>query len=243
MAKNNYSDQRRKAATALRTLGSILSKKGICADIGPLSCAADQCSNQFTYGRESWGYDIANLIFRIDAPKGTFPARTKNFRIELSISVTGRFDGDLDDPFIRLEINLEKYAFTASGIELKAAWHIDRHIIDTKKDDPLISDDIHPLYHFQFAGARMSRIADRLGDTLLLDPPRLMHPPMDGLLAVDFVLANYAGGIWKSLREDAQYANLIAIQFERIWKPYFDAVASIWNKPRSNNSIYLCPFV
>jgi hypothetical protein len=26
-----------------------------------------------------------------------------------------------------------------------------------------------------------------VADTFLLDPPRLMHPPMDGILAIDFV--------------------------------------------------------
>mgnify|MGYP001087048854 CR=1 FL=1 len=89
----------------------------------------------------------------------------------------------------------------------------------------------------------MSKIADQLGDTFLLDPPRLMHPPMDGILAVDFILANYAGTTWKKLRDDPQYTKLIAPQFERIWKPYFEGVAGSWANPRSVNSGFLCPFV
>ncbi len=243
MAKNNFSDQRRKTATALRSLGTILSRKGVCADIGPLSAAADQCASQGASGDNTWGYDIANLVFQMHLPKGTLPKRAKDFRVELSISIVGRFDNDLDDQFANLEINLEKYAYSAHGVELKAAWHFDRHLIDTKKDHPLVTEEIHPLYHFQFGGARMSKVADRLGDTFLLDPPRLMHPPMDGILAVDFVLANYAGNTWKSLRDDTQYRNLIAPQFERIWKPYFEGVAGSWANPRSMNSPFLCPFV
>lgn len=225
MAKINYADERKKSATALRALGAILSRKGVCTDIGPICGAAEQCANQANHGDSGWGYDIANLVFALNAPKGTLPARTKDFRAELSISVVGRFDGDPDDQFVSLEINLEKYALSVTGSELKAAWHFDRHLIDIKKDSPHESEDIHPLYHFQFGGARMSKIAERLGDTLLLDPPRLMHPPMDGILAIDFVLANYAGATWKSLRDDAQYLNLIAPQFKRIWKPYFEALA------------------
>lgn len=243
MAKNNYSDQRKKSATALRTLGSVLSRKGVCADIGPLNAAAEQCATASSHGDKSWGYDIPNLIFQLNAPKGTIPTKTKDFRVELSISMIGRFDGDPDDQFSRLEINVEKYAQSATGAELKAAWHFDRHIIDTKKDSPHVTEDIHPLYHFQFGGARMSKIADKLGDTLLLDPPRLMHPPMDGILAVDFVLANYAGLVWKTLRDDAQYLHLIAPQFERLWKPYFAAVAGSWANPRTINSGFLCPFI
>lgn len=243
MAKNNFSDQRKKSATALRALASILSRKRICSDIGPLNAAAEQCSLATAYGDKAWGYDIANLTFQLTPPKGTIPAKASAFRIELSLSMIGRFDSDPDDQFTKLEINVEKYAQGPTGAELKAAWHFDRHIINTRTDDPHVTEDIHPLYHFQFGGARMTKIADQLGQTLLLDPPRLMHPPMDGILAIDFVLANYAGGIWKSLREDAQYGNLIVPQFEKFWKPYFDGVAGSWAKPRSLISGFLCPFV
>lgn len=89
----------------------------------------------------------------------------------------------------------------------------------------------------------MTKIHHRLGDTLLLDPPRLMHPPMDGILAIDFVLANYAGKIWKSLRDDEQYKRLVVPQFEKIWKPYFGSVTDSWINPRTPISGYLCPFV
>jgi hypothetical protein len=243
MPKHNYSAERKKSAISLRTLGRILNSNGICPDISPLSAAADQCADQASYGSASWGYDIANLVFQIQAPKGTLPAKTSGFRIELSISMVSRFDGNPDDQFTRLEVNLEKYAYSAEGVELKAAWHFDRHLIDTENDQPNVTEDIHPLYHFQFGGARMSKVVDRLGASLLLDPPRLMHPPMDGILAVDFVLANYAGAKWKLLRDDAQYSNLIAPQFERIWKPYFDSLAGSWANPRSGISKFLCPFV
>jgi hypothetical protein len=239
----NYTDKRKKAATALRSLGTILSQNRICSDISPLSSAADQCANQTAHGSTSWGYDIANLVFQLHMPKGAMPAGSNNFRIELNLSMIGRFDSDADDPFIALEINVEKYAYNSDGDELKAAWHFDRHIVDTKVDDPRVTDDIHPLYHFQFGGARMSKLVGQLGKTLLLDPPRLMHPPMDGILAIDFVLANYAGITWKSLRSDAQYVNLIAPQLELLWRPYFDSVAGSWSQSRTISSPFLCPFV
>lgn len=243
MAKSNFTDQRRKSGTALRSLATILSRKGICSDVAPLNAAAEQCSLASSHGDKAWGYDITNLTFQLNTPKGTVPTKAKDFRIELNISMVGRFDGEPDDQFTKLEINVEKYAQGPAGANLKAAWHFDRHIIDTKKDSPHITEDIHPLYHFQFGGARMTKIADQLGTTLLLDPPRLMHPPMDGILAIDFVLANYAGSIWKSLRDDPQYSNLIVPQFKRFWKPYFDAVAGSWSNPRALNSGFLCPFV
>ena len=242
MPKNNYSDQRRKAATSLRALGSILNRSGVCADIGPISTAAEQCSRGAPHGPNSWGYDIANLVFRMDVPGNTVPLQTKDFRVELSISVAGKYDEDEDDQFVSLEMNLEKYAYSAQGVELKSAWHFDRHIIDTKKDDPHVTEDIHPLYHFQYGGARMYSLDGQLGTTLLLDPPRLMHPPMDGVLAIDFVLANYAGGVWKALRMDHQYANLVLPQFKQFWQPYFSSVAAGWIQPRVGRGEFLCPF-
>ncbi|EXS68134.1 hypothetical protein BF95_03395 [Sphingobium sp. Ant17] len=157
--------------------------------------------------------------------------------------MAGQFSADICDQFTKLEVNLEKFAQGQNGASLQAAWHFDRHIIDVKKEDRHNTDDIHPLYHFQFGGSRMTRIHQRLGDTLLLDPPRLMHPPMDGILAIDFVLANYAGQVWKALRGDEQYKRLVIPQFEKIWKPYFSGVAESWINPRNDISGYLCPFI
>ena len=243
MPKANYSDLRKKASGALRNLGMILNRKQVCADVAPISSAADQCNRQANDKVNSWGYDIANLVFRPTLPPGTLPLKAKEFRLELSISVFGHFDCDIDDRFSRLEINVEKYALGATGVELKSAWHIDRHTIDTKKDSPHITDEIHPLYHFQFGGAKMTKPQHQHEGTLLLAPPRLMHPPMDGILAIDFVLANYAGSIWKSLRQDSEYNNLVLPQFDQIWKPYFASVAESWSNPKMNNSGYLCPFI
>ncbi|MPR13820.1 hypothetical protein [Microvirga tunisiensis] len=220
MAKKNYDAERKKAATALRQLGSILTKKQVCADIGPLNSAAEQCSKPAHYGANSWGYDISNLRFELSDPRKSLPAKTRNLRIELSISLNGSFDADVDDQFKDLEINIEKYVIDRDGVELKASWHFDRHIVDLTKDVPDETVDVHPLYHFQYGGAKMHPIGDRLGKTFLIDPPRLMHPPMDGILAVDFVLANYAGAVWKKLRDDSQYMNLVNEKLNQYWKPY-----------------------
>lgn len=243
MPRNNFSNERKKSATNLRSLAGILNKSRVCSDTSPLRSAAEQCCECPPLGDKSWGYDIADLTFHFDPPKGIVPANAQDFRIGLSISMVCHFDRDKDDQFSKLEINVEKYALDPEGVQFKSAWHLDRHLINTKSDSPHITDDIHPLYHFQFGGSRMTNNAFQLGQTLLLDPPRLMHPPMDGILAIDFVLANYAGLVWKSLRDDHEYTNLIVPQIERFWKPYFEAMANIWESPNSTNSAYLCPFV
>lgn len=240
MPKNNHSAQRKKTATALRSLADILIRNEVCADIGPLHAAAAQCAD---HSDKTWGYDINNLVFQSALPKDTMPNDAKNFRIVLSSSFLGHFDREADDRFSKLEINIEKYAQASGGKELKAAWHLDRHLIDTGADSPHITEDIHPLYHFQFGGARLREIAEDLGRVLMVEAPRIMHPPMDGILAIDFVLANYLGGAWKSLRNDDRYSNLVTGQHKHLWKPYFDSLALSWSTARPNNSCFICPFV
>jgi len=92
--------------------------------------------------------------------------------------MVGRFDGEPDDQFAKLEINVEKYAQGPAGADLKAAWHFDRHIIDTKKDSPHVTEDIHPLYHFQFGGARMTK---RVQSTKTKLTQRSRGPSMDAV--------------------------------------------------------------
>lgn len=111
------------------------------------------------------------------------------------------------------------------------------------KPDPLVSNDIHPLYHFQFGGAKFAGIGEDLGRTFALDPPRLMHPPMDGIIAIDFVLANYAGPVWEMLRDDTHNKKLVAPRFENLWQPFFSTIAGSFGRDRLAYSNFLCPFL
>lgn len=242
MAKNNFHKHRLGFATALRTMGTLLFRQGICLDVSPLNMAAEQVSlGPPRDGR--WSYDIHNLTFNASPPRNVYPSSASNFKIDLSLRLAGSFDSDAADQFNLMEINVEKYALGDTGDQLKSAWHIDRHIINPNNDDPYITDDIHPLYHFQFGGAKMKSNSENLGSTFLVDPPRLMHPPMDGILAIDFILSNYEGIIWKELREDGQYVNLVDARLTELWKPYFTSIANSWQNPREALSSFLCPTV
>jgi hypothetical protein len=242
MTKINFHTRRTETATALRSMGTLLSKKGVCIDVSPLDSAAAQVSQG---GRRdaNWSYEIHDLTFKVSSPKNIYPSSACDFRVSLSLRLAGQFTLDSADQFETMEINVEKYALGRNGVKLKSAWHFDRHIIDTTKDDPHITDDIHPLYHFQFGGAKMASISDDLGSTFLVDPPRIMHPPLDGILAIDFVLSNYEGVSWKQLREEGQYVNLVDAKLEELWKPYFTSVSNSWQNPREHLSRFLCPSV
>jgi len=236
MAKKKFQSYRNSIASDLRRLADILNRNKVCTDLSPLRSAAERCSSYIPNGDNSWGYEISNLIFRFENTSNIKPKTAKDFRIELSISIEGDCKTDNSDKFTHLIIDLEKYAQSSSGEELKTAWHFDRDIGGANEQQ-----EAHPLYHFQYGGKKLEEYNEKLGSTFLLDAPRLMHPPMDGILAIDFVLSNYAGEIWKELRLDGEYVNLVTPAFEKIWKPYFEAIASNWSSPKVKESALFCP--
>lgn len=242
MAKNNFQKRRIEAATALRAMGHLLLAKGVCLDVSPLNSAAEQVSQS---GKKdaSWSYEIHDLTFKVSEPKNIYPSSAYDFRVALSLRLAGQFTSNSADQFTQMEINVEKYALGKNGVRLKSAWHFDRHIINTSKDDPYVTEDIHPLYHFQFGGAKMASISNDLGSTFLVEPPRIMHPPLDGILAIDFVLSNYEGISWKQLRDEGRYVNLVDAKLEELWKPYFSSISNSWKNPREHLSCFLCPSV
>jgi hypothetical protein len=120
---------------------------------------------------------------------------------------------------------------------VKAAWHFDRHIGQQTE-----AGDIHPLYHVQYGGRQMKQA--ELGETLLCDAPRLLYPPMDAVLAVDFVTSNFAHEGWLALRRDPAYIRLVSASYRDFWRPWFWCMSSVWSDQahlRWNEHRMLCP--
>lgn len=105
---------------------------------------------------------------------------------------------------------------------LQSSWHLDKH--DPAKE----TSTTHPLYHYEFGGSEMTKSADfNYGDFVLLDSPRLMHPPLDLVLAFDFILKNfYNFNDHKVLTEAPQYKRYIRNAQYRLWRPFAISFAS-----------------
>jgi hypothetical protein len=72
---------------------------------------------------------------------------------------------------------------------------------------------------------------DDYGSVLLPEPPRIAYPPMDAVLAVNFVLANFFGDEWRSLvgaNGDSEYVKLLTHAQNRFWRPYSQALSAAW---------------
>ncbi|MBI1921145.1 MAG: hypothetical protein HYS23_08705 [Geobacter sp.] len=223
-SKVNCDDFRRKKATGLRLLGEVLSKYTECKTPDRFQAAAAMC-HKAPNGPLSWGYSLDGLLFEIEKPRHTIPRNaSKILNLALSVDVQGKCTNDTDDPFLSLAIDIEVFTNPVPRRCL-CAWHLDRHIFKAGDNDP---NEVHPLYHFHHGGNRMAHLDGGSGDVLMLDPPRLPHPPMDGILAIDFVLSNYAGGLWRKLRDDGTYKALITESQKALWKPYYESIYLGW---------------
>ena len=123
----------------------------------------------------------------------------------------------------KILINFEHWEKDPEDLKVaQCCWHLDKHDA-TKK-----TQTSHPLYHYEFGGTEISKSENfNYGDFIIIDAPRIMHPPMDIVLAIDFVIKNYyKNDDHKVLTEQAQYKKNIRNAQLRIWRPYAILLAS-----------------
>lgn len=223
---------RQDRAAELRQLEEILSRQSVSI-VNPniLNAAANRCMTNKPYGPNSWGYEVDGLQFRVKRPQKTIPSSITgpNLVLNLDIEISGQCDANLKNHIEQLVLNIEVSTEDRSHL---CTWHFDRHIFEEEGDE---AEEAHPLYHFQHGGHGMTDIADSLGRMLLIPAPRLPFPPMDAILAIDFILSNFAGNDWKNLRLDGTYKNRISYSQERFWKPYVEQIMSWWGQGRRVN--------
>ncbi|WP_251961148.1 hypothetical protein [Salinibacter ruber] len=235
MATQNQ-DIRDELSNDLLMLADILEKNVPGFNGSSLKDAANECTDPTEYGSTSWGYSVDLLqFFGYKSSEELYPkiARAGNIRVEMDLTIAGKCNTIHDgghDPLHELELNIVVWGEDGEG-KIIAAWHLDRHISD--EGDEMYSD--HPIYHFQFGGRRMWEEVQDYGDLIVPEPPRLAFPPMDAILAVNFVLANYFGDDWRELigveggnSDSDEYRRIVSGAQERLWRPYSQALSAAW---------------
>lgn len=216
-------------------LANLLSHYGLCNDTGPLHKAGSNCMVNAT--DTTWWYSLEKIVFSADEVNDMIANDCCDISVSLSMElIKGQFrkDGKTINPLSDLYFDLEVDGFrlnpTTDGIDpLYSAWHLDRHIFSA--GDPKAHYS-HPLYHLTFGGNKMiAKGHDTYGNAIIMPSPRILYPPMDAVLGVDFILQNYkTKGTIKKLVEDPEYKEIIVKSQERIWKPFFCSVYSHFNK-------------
>lgn len=219
-------------AEDLATLADLLATRGICTDITPLTAAVAQMGN---FGQQTWNYDVSGLLFSLNEfDNPSLPARVKDLSCQLSVRVGGAIPDDeqsaLGDPFSALNVDLIIRAKTMSGKPAAVAWHFDRHI-----DRVDAARAAHPIYHWQCGGNQARQFAREMGSgdllpVLLLDSPRIAHPPLDAVLAVDFVLSNFVPSEWRPMRQLPTYRSVLMRSQRHFWRPYAAGVRRWFSK-------------
>lgn len=155
-------------------------------------------------------------------PSHTMPKGVEKITITLSVDDTiavKRFNNlRVEDPFLNLDnfniiLNCEDTHYSS--------WHLDRHIMDRKEGD---GDNLHPIYHMTYGGHYMeSKQEDGLdvfGKSLIIRAPRLMHPPLELILGLDFVFRHYISRASLPLLDHKPYIKLIEDMKRDIWFPF-----------------------
>jgi hypothetical protein len=197
-------------------------------------------------GKDCWKLEDISIVFKnLDLGGDICPKFVEGFEKEAKIKLICEMSGLCkipDDTVIDPILPITEKNFSGFSLQLimiigdfndhiaKASWHFDRHPdkkLDGKNEENPSFD--HPLYHLHFGGKEINQGQIEYGGVLILEAPRLLHPPMDIVLAVDFVLSNFYSrdsGKVNSLRDDPQYQKIVKRSKDRFWKPFFLGLAS-----------------
>lgn len=238
--RERFEEHRKVRQEELFELADLLESNGLTQDPGPLQLAAAGCKGKLRTappgmpdaGRQYWGYQIDRLHLRLEEQRHCRPRRASADRLTAVLSVTVQeyvptiADEQSDSYGLLRNVTADFQCDALIDIdsevhELRSAWHIDTHLyLGTQ------SAGVHPRFHFQVGGEGMEDFDDRIRGVFLPEAPRMACAPVDGILAVDFVLSHYCGAMWEDLRlMEARYGRLRAPAMNRYWGPYYRLIA------------------
>lgn len=153
----------------------------------------------------------------------------KTFEVKLHLNIALLPDKEFKFGSVRssvVEITYEAHSEVTCELT-RGAWHLDFH-------DDSSPEFIHPNYHFHHGGRRIKQETEDYGELVLLDAPRLMHPPLDLFLAVDLLASNFLKErYWRNLRADTTYQEIIKESQLNWWKKYYQQIADYWKHQTS----------
>ena len=190
-----------------------------------------------------WGYSIDGLTIPIETLKHIKPEGFESAEAILDVSLISDFRewDKLNDPFCDLNFRATIRGINPSkkGVH-HFGFHIDRH------PEAYNSKEIHPLYHLHYEQNPQGSKSFDYGETIFLDTPRIIHLPMDLVLGMGYLISNFAPSIYEKIQEDRSYIKLTKEYQNKIWRPYFQTIASHWpynTRELDWDTKLLCPYL
>lgn len=237
---------RKQVSDLIRKFARALKETNVVHDVKAFEDAAKQCLDGLKPkiagieidNNNSWGYELKNVVLKIpkkSKTKGIFPQGAIVETITFSAKIIGNYieEAYAEDPFSHVELNIIAKGKRLDGSDMIACWHFDKHL--KSKNGDKTPTDVHPIYHFQFAGKKLKLPNDDYGEHLVLDTPRIMHLPLDAILGFDFVLSNFLGGRRNMLKTNRSYVNCLKEVQKQFWRPYIHSIANKWDSYSTNN--------
>lgn len=160
---------------------------------------------------------------------------TKDQKVDLYLSMSFEYhseEAEVDEKMKYYNLNLHiKGVQKNNPSKHDFGWHQDgfeEMQQDVKRKKKRKLQFIHPYYHFHAGGTAIAGKGP--GSLMMLSSPRLPHPPMDIVLAVNFVICHFycshetrfadEMGIF----EDDDYKQLVERAATRLYKPYYEEI-------------------
>lgn len=239
MGKKNYRNiVQAQAANLDKAVGSLKSTLGDVAWLRNLSEAAstirEKCKG------DDWSIQIVDMELPIENPKHLKPSKLKgNLKMFVSISMEGSGKGwkNEEDCIKNLRFKVEVIEKDQKDPQkyFQTGFHID--MVDDKDD----SSEMHPLYHVHFFNDSLIEGTE----VLAMDVPRLMHHPVDVLLGILLVYANYNQTGYKKLLNDGLFMGLCRDSAKHILTPYYQSLSKVpWTEGViTEYDKSLCPYL
>lgn len=124
-----------------------------------------------------------------------------------------------------------------SRVAMEDHWRIDTQV---KRDATKPPREAHPLFHYQRGGHAQDAFTNQpgfvpgpvlpaaLGETRALmqyPGPRIAVSPVCPTAALDMVLSQHDGPLWRRLMDDPDYANVVRRCQDRLWILYAEGLA------------------
>ena len=172
------------------------------------------------YGQDSVSYAFTLNFWQITPPDNTLPA-LQNMDVKLEMKVNENLKNE-EEP---IEGDYAMQLFISGmkdGQRYICSWHFD---LDTSTDHRYI----HPRFHLTYGGKNMRDMfndgSSNFGQMLLLATPRIPCMPMDGILAIDFILKHfYKSDDIGEIISNSQYRKAVKASQRRLWKPYYESL-------------------